>query len=187
MSIKRYFKVRRSGQGGFMNPPGDPAHVFSVWEYKGPRMTGEPIGMYSIDGLTEDDVPEMILVEVQAILEKAKRVCSDLWVRNVYGYFRNMWTADGQPWTSADQLISGRPDGAPDEYHAAVVFVRKWFPDHEPQVDLIRDPGHGYGSWPCIKCGTREQYEARKDALCVVHTGTWNYNADCPGGGRHEV
>jgi len=75
----------------------------------------------------------------------------------------------------------------PPERHLGYLMVKSYFPEHEPRLDLIADPGRT-GSWPCDKCGQRVQYEARKDTWCVVTSGMrWTYDPDCPEGGHHEV
>lgn len=77
--------------------------------------------------------------------------------------------------------------------HLAVLCIREYFPDHEPRLDLIGDPGQGYGAHPCTKCGTRVQYEARLDKMAEVSTRMvgamthWTRNPLCPEGGDHEV
>jgi hypothetical protein len=80
------------------------------------------------------------------------------------------------------------------ERHLAVLCIREYFPDHEPRLDLIANPGKGYGSYPCTKCGERVQYEARLDKLAVVTTrivpgeGTvWSRVAECSKGGDHTT
>jgi hypothetical protein len=80
------------------------------------------------------------------------------------------------------------------ERHAAVACIRQYFPDHTPRLDLIENPGKGYGSYPCDKCGESVQYEAKFDALAVVSTRLagsgitqWSYKTDCDKGGNHEV
>lgn len=78
--------------------------------------------------------------------------------------------------------------------HLAVLCIRKYFPDHEPRLDLIEDPGKGYGAWPCTKCGETVQYEARLDKWAKVTTrmdGTgmthWTRSGECSEGGDHTV
>jgi hypothetical protein len=73
------------------------------------------------------------------------------------------------------------------EHHAGYLAVRRYFPDHQPRLDLIADPQYPGGT--CAKCGERVQYEARFDALAKVIPGhpRWAYVVDCPKGGRHEV
>lgn len=78
--------------------------------------------------------------------------------------------------------------------HLAVMCIREYFPDHTPRLDLIENPGKGYGSWPCTKCGERVQYEAKFDKWAVVTTRIggdgvtkWTYGTECPKGGAHTV
>lgn len=74
----------------------------------------------------------------------------------------------------------------PPERHLGYLTVKEYFPEHAPRLDLIADPGRGYGSYPCAKCGQRVQYEAREDALCVISGGYgWKADPVCPKGGAH--
>jgi hypothetical protein len=76
----------------------------------------------------------------------------------------------------------------PAEHHLGYLCVRSYFPDHAPRLDLIDNPGHGYGSYPCAKCSKTIQYEAREDAFAEVIPGaSWKYVTDCPQGGKHEI
>lgn len=188
--------VRGTGAGGFLAPPGDPAHTFSVIEKSSNRSNAREVGSYSVDSVANGDdewIPEHIRNRAAKIVADASRTESPLWVANVYGYFRNMWTPEGKKWDNVSSLLSGRPEGYPDEWHAAPVYIRGYFPNHITRADLIKDPGKGYGAWPCGKCNERVQYEARFDALTKVTTRIggsgvtqWSYGVDCPQGGRHE-
>lgn len=75
------------------------------------------------------------------------------------------------------------------ERHSAAAHIRRYFPDHTPRLDLIADPGKGYGSWPCAKCGKRVEYEAKWDKL-TTFTGSGALpdqatQTECPQGGDH--
>jgi hypothetical protein len=75
----------------------------------------------------------------------------------------------------------------PPEHHLGYLCVKSYFPDHAARLDLIADPGQGYGSYPCVKCGTAVQYEAREDAYAEVLPGMrWRVSTECPAGGTHE-
>jgi hypothetical protein len=163
------------------------------------------------------DVPPELRARARKIMRDAELTCSEAWVRYVYGYFRNSYSPDGVNRNVSDAISSSRLhcacgrefwreaelerhlDGTgpshykvtvplpPAGHHLGYLCVREYFPEHEPRLDLIADPGDGYGAHPCAKCGQLVQYEARKDALCVVTSGSrWTYNADCPEGGNHE-
>ena len=77
----------------------------------------------------------------------------------------------------------------PPEHHLGYLMVKSYFPGHQPRTDLIAHPEAClYGTHPCVKCGERCQYEARKDAFCVAYRdGRWVYDTTCPKGGEHEV
>jgi hypothetical protein len=97
-------------------------------------------------------------------------------------------------WTRAVETVEPGPHRLvtlqlPPEHHLGYLCVRSYFPDHQPRTDLIADPGTGYGSHPCVKCGRAVQYEARQDAFAEVLTsgGLWTgVSTDCPEGGKHE-
>lgn len=174
------FKIVEDGQGsgGFMCPPGHPAHTKSLQSLRGKR----ELSTFSLMFAVEDDyVPADVKAQVRKLLAEAELVESELWVRNVYGYFSRMYVPESGE-RAAGGLVQADPDELPAERHAAVACIREYFPDHAPRVDLIKDSSYCYGQYPCVKCGERVQYEARLDALAVYDSGT----ADCPKGGRHE-
>jgi len=71
----------------------------------------------------------------------------------------------------------------PAEHHLGYLCVKSYFPEHTPILDLIESGSpRGYGSYPCLKCDQRVQYEARYDAHVVYPRGV-----ECPKGGRHEI
>jgi hypothetical protein len=77
----------------------------------------------------------------------------------------------------------------PAEHHLGYLCVRSYFPEHTPRLDLIADPGQGYGSYPCVKCGKPVQYEARVNGFAEAEPSArngLNYVTDCPSGGKHE-
>lgn len=166
------FRIINDGQGMgcFLCPPGDPKHRYFIREMSSSRWNAYEVGAYALD--TEAQwVPEGIRRMAARMLGQAQRVESPAWVAHVYGYFRNMYAPEGQPWTTANGLLPGKPGEYPDDWHAGAVAVRRYFPEHVTRADLIRDPGRGYGSYPCVHCGERVQYEARVDAL-VIYPGT---------------
>lgn len=92
----------------------------------------------------------------------------------------------------ADMVIA--PEPMDPERHAAVAFIRTYFPDHTPRLDLILDPGKGYGLYLCTKCGERVRYEAKFDKMTKGDTQVdgagvkhWTYENGCPQGGDHTV
>lgn len=190
------YRIRRDwqGMGSFLCPPGHPNHVYVVegfWE-RAPGTTPNPRARKngpdmcsSLDGLLGDDgsgVPRSIRDQARRIMDSAQLVCSPAWVAMVYGYFRNSYAPE-----SGDRDVSKSVRTGPPELHLGYLTVHQYFPEHQPDLALIADPGKGYGSWPCAKCGERVQYEARADALVQVIPGNlWRYVAECPKGGSHE-
>jgi len=173
----------RESVGGFMCPPGHPNHTYSVHSYPSARARNAD-GYYSLDSILDADwVPARVRAQAQRIMDAAELVCSELWVRHVYGYFRNMYLSETGSRDVSD-LVTDPANALPAGRHAAVALVRQYFPDHQPRVDLIADPRYGYGSYECVKCGVAVQYDASIDALAPYDTR----NATCTsgGGGRHE-
>lgn len=181
-------KLVNNGMGalGFLCPPGHPNLTHAL---EAPQR-GD-VATYALTRALETpgDFPAAVMAEVRALFASAQLVCSEKWVRHVYGYFRNCYSPNGVDRSVVDVTRSGPP-----EHHLAVLTIREYFPDHQPRLDLIANPGNGYGAWPCTKCGQRVQYEARYDAHAAVNTrqdGTgmthWSYGVDCPNGGQHEI
>lgn len=155
-----------AGMGSFLCPPGHPSHRYGIEEKSSNRHNAYALGSYGLD--TEAEwIPEGIKRRAAKMLADAQLVESPLWVAHVYGYFRRMYAPDGKIWTDASSLMSGAPGTYPDDWHAGGVHVRKYFPEHVTRVDLIADPGRGYGSYPCVHCGHTVQYDARYDAYAV--------------------
>lgn len=175
------------GAGGFLCPPGHPAHRYAVISKTSNRWNARETGFYALEtAATEDYVPESIRRRCRAILDGATLVCSEAWVRMVYAYFRNCYSPDG-----IDRDCSHTVKSGPPERHLAVLMVRRYFPNHEVRLDLIADPGRGYGCYPCRHCGARVQYEARCDSLAIVTPGErrWRYVPGCEASptGQHEI
>lgn len=194
--MRFYRIIRDKGVGGFMEPPGSYAHRYSVHEYTGPRRR-TVIGVFGLDYLDDPaaDASEEIREQARTIREQARITPSELWIRSVYGYFRNMYVPESGS-TSAQDLIRDPRNRLPASRHAAAAFIRRRVPGHEPRTDLISDPGRGYGSYPCDRCGARVQYEAKFDALTVVTVtlipdegNRWSYQTRCPDSpdGKHHV
>lgn len=174
------FHISKDGQGmgGFLNPPGDPEHFYLV------RESGRNGSLMSLrSAVAEDYVPASVRERAAKLLAEATPTCSELWVREVYGYFKNCYSPDGVNRDTGDCLIDGTGN-LPAEHHLAVMFVRTFFPDHEPRTDLIANPAGLYGSRSCRKCGEAVQYEPRIDGY--VRYGRAGGDICEADGGRHE-
>jgi len=234
---KPLYVIKRDGQGsgGFLCPPGHPNHFYAVEGYWGGRVkpvTGPDLiaGLDYLITNEDSDVPADVQARAQRIMDSAELTCSEAWVRNVYGYFRNSYSPDGEDRNVSHAVSTGKlhcrcgeefwngkglaahlsrhqtaftafgvsvpvapghgqvyPPLPPAEHHLGYLCVREYFPEHTPRLDLIADPGQGYGSYPCLKCGKRVQYEARVDGFAEVIPGArWRYVIECPAGGQHE-
>jgi hypothetical protein len=178
--VFRIIDGKDGGMGSFLCPPGHPNLKYSIIEKSSRSWNAYEVGAYSLDSDGEW-IPAGIRRTAERMLTSAVLIESPAWVATVYGYYRNMYAREGVMWERADQLVGGKPGDYPDDWHAGVVFVRKYFPDHEVRADLIRDPGQGYGAYPCTRCGERVQYEARFDALVIYPAGI-----ECAAGGQHS-
>jgi hypothetical protein len=129
------------------------------------------------------DVSPRLQARVAKLYADSALVHSELWVRTVYGYFRNCYAPESGSRNVADCIIiKADDDEPPPERHLGYLMVKEYFPDAEPRLDLIADSSGGYGSQPCAKCGVTLQYEARVDAFAEAITA----KRDCPKGGVHE-
>ena len=182
-----YRLVRPGGSGSFICPPGHLRHDYELHEYSSPR--GRRVqGVFAVDYALEPIAAAYpyLVHQVQKIMDGAELVESEAWIRMVYGYFRSMYAPLGGSRNVAYAVHD--PDGVmPPEAHLAVLMVQDYFPHHEPRLDLIADPGKGYGSWPCDRCGNRVQYEPKFDKLAMVSTRMvggetkWTYGVECNG------
>jgi hypothetical protein len=168
------------GSGGFLCPPGHPFHTYTAVGMEG----SAEVSWGSLDMILNDpDAEPKVRARAQAIMTAAQLTYSEAWIRQVYGYFRDCYAPESGSRNVSECVIRRKNDPAiPDERHLAVLAVRQHFPDHQARADLIKDSSHGYGSWPCVKCGATVQYEARFDALAVFGSGP-----ACPEGGQHET
>lgn len=171
-------RIVEGGMGSFLCPPGHPNHFHSIED--GPR--SNPTRCASLDyALTGGDVPDRIRETAQAAFDESVLVCSELWLRNVYGYFRNSYSRDGAD-RSVINAVFDQTNKRPAAHHLAHLLVLSYFPGQAPRLDLIASRGD-YGPKPCTKCGTTLQYEASVDAFAVAIT----FSTVCPNGGSHEV
>lgn len=154
-----------SGMGGFLSPPGAAVHEYRIEEWRGSRSQEAETSM-SIEAINDEWsswLPARIRNRARKILDSQAALCTDKWVESVYAYFRYCYSPDGEdrnvsnclivkPNTEKDVQegfgyvmgIFGR-DGwvelpPPPDTHLAVLFIRQYFPDHEPRTDLIATP-----------------------------------------------
>lgn len=310
-----HYKIVKGSSSSFLCPPGHPRHSWTLEGYETTRHRN-PMSIGAVDDALADDFDgfDVIKDRVRKIFNEAELIPSEMWIRSVYGYFRNSYApenlnrdvsksithnraeiaagatrqalaeyyseppfdtdeTDGRGVTDPKSYRDGskkpmraarrgweviaKADGSevfvyaladdgtqygqlpileryaealegsgfadariepvknegdvfiPERVratnpvpidpiepnrHLAVLCIREYFPDHTPRLDLIENPGKGYGSHPCTKCGERVQYKAKFDKLTRVTTrirgygGTeWTYQTECPQGGDHTT
>lgn len=134
-----------SGMGGFLNPPGDAEHSWSVAEYRGSRSSNYE-SMMSLRGALDCDwVPSEVQCVARQKIAEASPQCTEEWLQSVYRHFRNCYSPDGENRNAGDCIVyTMNPRHAhetnnaqPYERSLAVLFVQKFFPDHEARMDLI--------------------------------------------------
>jgi hypothetical protein len=133
--------IVREGMGGFLCPPGHPAHTFSVFE--GPR--NNPRSMTSLEGtIGAEWFSEKVRAEAKALLDgwAAEKPAIDSpevqeWILQVLGYFRGCYRNPGidglRQWAASDLIINS--DRNPLEYlddHAGVRLIRQYYPGFAP-------------------------------------------------------
>lgn len=96
--MSRFYKIKTGkdgGSGSFLCPPGHPRHTHSLWEYESPRHRNE-IGIGAIDNALSDeaDASSALRARVQKIMDEAELIPSEMWIRHVYGYFRDSYAPE---------------------------------------------------------------------------------------------
>lgn len=175
-----HYRIYPGSSGSFLCPPGHPSHR---WEVRGAtsyaKLDTDPNYIGSLDHVASDEsMPAGIRKSAQKRLDEAQLVCSELWQRYVYSYFRNCYSPDG-----VDRNVQRIIDSGPPEHHLGYLMVKQYFPEAQPRLDLIADSTGGYGTAACTKCGKRLQYEGKVDAFAEAITA----RLVCPNGGHHTT
>lgn len=170
------------GMGGFLAPPGHHSLTYTLWFGWTKRNAKAFCGL---DGALDpaqaemNEIPASIVASAQRIVAASVLACSEPWMRHVYQYMRSMYAPESGT-RDVSKAVSDRTNGLPAERHLGFLAVRAHFPDHEPRVDLITGDYRGYGSWPCVHCGKRVQYEPRIDGF-----QPFNGDRSCSDGNVH--
>lgn len=151
------FRLVRNGRGmgSFLDPPNSPQAEYEVLGWYSAHRTREPDCSMSLEAaLADPDVPEGMKRRIRELFTNADMQPTEEWLSQVYGYFKNCYSPDGEDRNVSNCLIvTPDPDGGyklgtfgrdghvdeppPIETSLAVMHVRKWFPDHEPRPDLL--------------------------------------------------
>jgi hypothetical protein len=131
-----YYINRSRGMGGFLNPPGHPAHTMHVREGCDNSTSLE----YA---LTCEWLAQGIKDEVKRVLdewERNKLPLSDpavqSWIHQVLGYFRGCYRNpafnDDEQWNVSKVIIDKRDPLANAADHCGVHLIRKYYPEYQP-------------------------------------------------------
>lgn len=177
-----HFTEDGHGLGAFMLPPGHPALTYVVHTdpFDSHRNHMGLLHAASPDSLVPPHVRRKAQRMIAAAFADGAAHASELWLRHVYGYYATMYRG-----AEEGKFIQDPVCLLADEGHAAVVYIRTLFPDHQPRRDLIE---HGrdksmrlYGSYPCVHCDGRVQYDACRDALVDLDDHDHGRGAVCDG------
>lgn len=140
---KLKYEIVRDGIGGFLNPPNDAEHTFSL---VAKDKLGREVASYSLRAALEaNEVPEDMKNHIRALLDECKPVFTEEWEHSVYNYYRNCYSPDGINRNASDCIIDPT-NRRPREHHLAYLFIKQFFPDYQPNDYLILNNGDK-GSW----------------------------------------
>lgn len=169
MAARKAWHINKDGHGtgGFLAPPGHHSLTYTLWHGSTYPKADTLCGLdTALNAETAESygIPASIVDNARRIVDASTLTCSEPWMRHVYAYMRSMYAPESGTRNVSD-AISDRTNSLPPERHLGFLAVKAHFPDHEPRIDLIRDDYQGYGSYPCIHCDKRVQYEPRIDGF----------------------
>lgn len=129
--------IVNSGMGGFLNPPNDAEHTWSVQDGYGSNA-----GFIALRyALTCDWITEATKIEVRRKLEDNPPVWSAEWEQQVYAYFRNCYSPDGIERNVGRCVVIKGEESKPAEWHLGFMLIREFFPSAKPNLELISSSG----------------------------------------------
>lgn len=163
MTMTYTFKLIKSehGIGSFLDPPNSPQAQYEVVGWYSAHRTREPDCAMSLESALEDpDVSEGMKRRIRKLYEDANMQPTEDWLKQVYSYFKNCYSPDGEDRNVSnciiispnverdgqmgfgykvgtfgrDGWINERPSA---DTSLAVMLIRKFFPDHKPRTDLL--------------------------------------------------
>ena len=91
------FRIIKGSQGSFLDPPDSPTTKYSVVGWYSGHRTREPDASMSLDyALSDPDVPEVIKARIRKLYEDADMQPTEEWLAQVYSYFKNCYSPDGE-------------------------------------------------------------------------------------------
>lgn len=133
-------RIVNEGMGGFLNPPTHPAHSLHVEtdlrrrkENRGGMSIETAIECEYIDPATKEQARK-ILAYWQTIKPAIDSPEVKEWILQVLGYFRNCYKGEGNEetaWNASNLRIATPENPTPNEQHAGVHLIRKYYPEYE--------------------------------------------------------
>lgn len=140
---KTKFRIAHSGMGGFLNPPNDLEHNYSVVEE---NIRGTELGSMSLRSALEDEnVPDFIKIKIQQMLDENELEFTEEWEHSCYNYFRHCYSQNGIN-RNANDCVTDSTNTMSPYYHLAYLHIKSFFPDYEPNEILIENHGDK-GDW----------------------------------------
>jgi hypothetical protein len=94
------------GMGSFLDPPNSPQMQYEVIGWYSAHRTREPDCMMSLESaLKDDDIPEGMKRRIRKLYEDADMQPTEEWLEQVYGYFKNCYSPDGEDRNVSNCLI----------------------------------------------------------------------------------
>ena len=132
-------RIVNEGMGGFLNPPGDAEYNWSVRSVRSGRDNYSSLRY----ALTEPYYVSIKADIERKLVENPPQFTTD-WEQQVYAYFRNCYSPDGTERNVSVCVITSPWYNCPrfnPRFHLAYLHIKKFFPDYEPNLDLIDNPG----------------------------------------------
>lgn len=136
--MKTRYVIVNKGMGGFLNPPGHAEHNFSVREYD---VHGQEEGSsslsYAAQHAAEWGHPGIARAAQRKLAAHPGTFTSE-WEREVYAYFANCYSPDGQERNASKcEIIRGVTCKPSPTWHLAYLHIRQFFPEYTPNHALI--------------------------------------------------
>lgn len=136
-----------SGMGGFLNPPGHPEHDYSIHGFRG----GHEVESTCLTRCLDDYYRGAVRGSAKGLLKRWEKnrpaIPPREWMIEVYKYFKHCYSKDGinrdvdscvtygKFWDNAEQEQHENP-----YHHLGYMFVKSFYPVHEPDLELIKNP-----------------------------------------------
>ena len=135
------YYTESDGAGGFLNPPGDAEHNYSITGYRGGHLVESVSLRYALEN---EYYPRQVKHMARYTLKCNQGTLTDEWVKDVYKYFAHCYSKDGINRNVNDCLTFGKfwnnaekESEQPAEYHLAYLFIKSFFPEYPVRRDLM--------------------------------------------------